>query len=1744
MRHWGVVLLLLVCASVCFGDFEEYFVADFNRDLKVDLEDIQIFASQWLDPSGCAGRNDCADLDGVEGVNFKDLQIVAGRWMQTATTPIITEFCASNGVSLLDQDGESSDWIEIYNPLTHAVDLTGWTLTDDKGKPAKWAFPEITLGAGQYLVVFASNKDRNNPAEELHTNFVLDPDGEYLALVMDNGGTVAQAFEDYPRQFRDVSYGLTLRTVSNLEFGKSAYYKIPTANDPDDLRWTTGYSQTPWNSGILPFSFESGEGTDLSSAMQDVNASLQTFRLFSISSPEEVKQLVLNVKYDDGFKAYLNGIEVASRNAPALLTYNSTATATHDAGSVEQINLSDHLNLLKSGNNYFAFQALNITEGDSDFYLDFKVETTQLAPDRESERGYFAVPTPGAANGIADTEIGPKIDPVAHTPAIPADADELVVTATITETAAAVNPASVRLHYRVMYGPEVTVSMTDNGTGSDITAGDSIYTGVIPASAFSSKEMVRYYITASDIQAGMTRFPLYKSSQFSEQYRGTVVDGDSIQTPMDLFWWFVEDPDWYKYDPRGYTKDYISSSVFYKGRFYDNVQTRIRGASSIVHKFPKQSLKMEFNQENRFYYSPEMDKLDEINVNALSVDKGFIRNHLSMKAFGDSGSPYSTSDMWLCYQNGQFHSVVNFVEQVDEQYLKRNDLPANGALYKIFNYLDGSEDRPAWYPGVNPDTLDGVEKKTRQWEDNSDLQALVNGIKSSTNRAQFLFDNINIPEVINEMCGNIINQCWDRFEKNYYMYRDSEGSGEWSLLPWDQDLAWGYLGWMNDSLSGTHSGMSHPLYGEQEHPSAYGAWHRLDEAMLDNSTIREMYLRRLRTVLDEHFQAPGTPTAELKIEAYIDEMITKMADEVNADIDKWGVVWGTQRSFELETDRIKTDYLAPKRNTLYNTFGPGGQGPLPTAQVGNPAIAFGNFEATPGSTIIDDPLISPQDCEYIQLVNNNAFAVDISGWKLTGGVTFTFKPGTVIASSSSLYVSPNVKAFRMRNTPPTGLETNFVVGGYEGHLSAWGETVTLLAADGTVMDSFSYAPNPSDQQRYLRVSEIMYHPAPDMVTAFEDEDFEYIELYNAGPALLDLSGVRFTEGIEYVFSASASQETIDLLGYTDVWKYEQSDTDLGTSWRSASYDDTGWQSGPGLLYAESSALPAPKNTPLTLGPRTFYFRAHFNFQGDPSSYDTIVLTLSTVIDDGAVVYLNGQEIYRIGVDTSQTHDTLSNRTVGDAAIEGPFGVPHGSLLQGDNVLAVEIHQQSDGSSDVVWGCQLQAELTTQSQPAELPAGQYMVICKNTGAFSELYDDSSILIAPGNYVGSLSNSGETIKIEDITGSTIQSFSFKDGWYELTDGLGFSLTMPEPDSADPNAWDTRDGWRASLYEGGTPGAQAEAALPAGSIVISELLAHSHSTTNPDWIELHNTTGQEINIGGWFLSDDGSDIYHLTKYQIPDGTTIGSDGYIVFYEDQTFGNPAAEGVNIPFAFSEGGEAAYLHSGQSGQIVGYYQTEESFDASQTGVAFGRYEKPELSGGYDFTRMISPTPGTANSGPAIPDIVITEIHYNPPEGGAYEYVELYNRSGAAVTLMTQADRYTSETAFVTENIPWRLEGTGYEFPTNTTIPAGGRIIVAKDPTVYGGPSASILGPYDGALSNGGEQIELQIPGDWEYGELSRYWIPIEKIDYDDETPWATSPDGGGHSLQRIDEIVDGKHYSSYGRDYSKWQAAAPTPGN
>ena len=168
----------------------------------------------------------------------------------------ISEIMPANTRTLADEDGDFSDWIEIYNPQASPANLGGYYLTDDSEALAKWAFPAVTLPPKGYLVVFASGKNRvANPAR-LHTNFKLNADGGFLALVKPDGATFASAFSPrYPKLKDDVAYGTAQNVLTMSLLDRTApQVLVPDAAGDLPSGWNTlGYEpDAAWIVGFVP----------------------------------------------------------------------------------------------------------------------------------------------------------------------------------------------------------------------------------------------------------------------------------------------------------------------------------------------------------------------------------------------------------------------------------------------------------------------------------------------------------------------------------------------------------------------------------------------------------------------------------------------------------------------------------------------------------------------------------------------------------------------------------------------------------------------------------------------------------------------------------------------------------------------------------------------------------------------------------------------------------------------------------------------------------------------------------------------------------------------------------------------------------------------------------------------------------------------------------------------------------------------------------------------------------------------------------------------------------------------------------------------------------------------------------------------------------------------------------------------------------------------------------------------------
>ncbi len=1204
----------------------------------------------------------------------------------------ITEFMAINNDTLADEDGEYSDWIEVYNAGVSDVSLENWGLTDEASRPTKWRFPAVTLPAGDYLVVFASNKDRAVAGSELHTSFKLSGGGEYLALAHPDGTIEYEYSPEFPEQAGDVSYGIieALSAQTLLPAGVEMKYTVPTGPLPgwtsesyDDSSWTDGlsamgydteivyvpggtitlveagaaarglvpssdigtdwhglgYTPAGWLSGSTGLGYDTGSGydpmigLDVQSQMYGVRASAYLRVEFEVTDPTHLSNLILQMKYDDGFVAWINGtevysvyaptplawdsastaqvspeptlggsyssynvsaylgelvagtnvlaiqalnrsltssdllvlprlvaditvptyayeahietdveaamagqnpsacmrvpfvvegtelpgslllrmkyddgfvawingVQVASQNAPGSPAWDSAATAENpDALAMvyESIDISAYISSLQLGANVLAIQGLNLTAGDADFLIvpELAANWTQAEVHR-----YFTVPTPGAVNGTGSTDLGPIITQVAHSPAVPTDSEDLVVTAEVRPAFAPV--AGVSLKYRVMFGGETTLTMYDDGLHGDGGSGDGVYGAVIPAGSSTPGQMVRYYVTASDGSAG-SRWPLFDDSmggRQSSQYLGTVVQDDSYAaTQLPVFHFFVASP--VAADSDAGTR----GAVFYLGELYDNVYIRERGGTinSGVADGDGQSRKIEFNDDHRFLFDAGEDRVGEINVNCPGPQDGsYLRQELSFWLYDLAGMPGEMTFLMHVRQNGAFMGVRIFHDQLQAKTLEREGLDEDGTLYYVIH---------SWLSTSDYLNFEKKNPKPIVW-DPSDLQALAYGIDpNNPNRHVYVMDNLDLPALVNYLAVEALIQDGDCTTHNWYVYRNPD-TGEWMYIGHDRDLTWGdwvdagadwsdLTPWGEKSSHGDRYWMP-PFYANSDDPHAdvWGrGWVRLTDAVHDDPVAHEMFYRRLRTLMDEVLKPPGTPYAELPIEQRIDWWVAQMAyEQANGLLPPQG----GGDTFAYEIDKLKNYYIAGRRDYLYGELGPyirydpynefwfelsGQDSAVPDAQPAAFAgqILFGGVD--------DAPVSGNQEEEYIELFNPNGYAVDISGWRLGGGVSFTFAPGTVLCPGSWLYVSPDAATFRARASGPSGGQGLLVVGPYDGHISWEGEPLRLLSAEGALIDLTHAGPDS------VVVNEALTHS--------DGTSGDWIELYNQTQDPVDLGG--------------------------------------------------------------------------------------------------------------------------------------------------------------------------------------------------------------------------------------------------------------------------------------------------------------------------------------------------------------------------------------------------------------------------------------------------------------------------------------------------------------------------------------------------------------------------------------------------------------------------------------------------------------
>ncbi|MGJ8639085.1 MAG: lamin tail domain-containing protein [Opitutaceae bacterium] len=1031
---------------------------------------------------------------------------------------LITEFVADNDGAFLDGDGDSEDWIELFNSGSATVDLSGWSLTDDEDELQKWSFaPGASIAAGEYSVIFASGKNRREIDQEMHTNFGLKKGGEYLALVQDDGVTIEYEYADeFPPQFEGLSYGLdqTGGTVSVIGTGASGQVGVPTSLSDFNNNYTNWnsdknatFNSSSWQTATTGVGYERSSGygiwlgTDIESVMFNQNASVFLRVPFTIADASAVSSLQLRMRWDDGFQAFINGNPVASDRVPSTVSWNSTAQSNRpDYQNDDWItfNISTSGLGLVDGQNILAIQGFNQAASSSDMLLLPELDAV-LTVATESVQAYQLNPTPGAANGTGITDVPPYfVDATdeAERPMGGSGSAPIVVRAEVSETVASID--SVRLFYRTMFDPEIQLTMHDNGSGVDEVAGDGIYAASVPTTSLSAGEMIRWRIEAVDSEGRIGLAPLYQDPLDSDRYYGTVAVNPSHDTSLlPILETFVEDQN--AVETRGGGR----TSVYYLGKFYDNVQMDLHGQSTAF--FPKKSFDIDFNRGNRFTWKEGEAKVKDINLLTNWADKSKLRNTLAYEFLAACGAGYHYAFAVRVERNGGFYFISDMVEDGDDRFLDRLGLDSDGALYKMYDKLEDAST---------------ASKKTRLDEGTTDLANLISGISDSQTRDTrrlYAYDNINIAATVNHLAAIIVGDIADTGHKNYYMYRDTLGTGEWWPLPWDVDLSAGRR-FINDE----------GYFGDTLRTNMWiWAPNSLWELIYYTDEYRSMFLRRLQTLRDEVLLPDGTPYANDWYTQRVDELLdiidpSGVISDADLDFAAWGS-WGNGLDARGAAARIVDEWLPGKRAYLASSSRSLSGDPIPAPQRVIPYLTIETIDYLPSSGNAEE--------EYLVIKNRENTAIDLSGWTLSGAIDYEFPPGTVIPSGAGnfnadyvglLHVARDAKAFRARADAISGGQYRFVQGNYEGQFSARGESVELRNKNGDLVTSKIYRGIPSHAQQYLRVTEIMYHPDGDRAISPDPQEFEYIELRNISDSFsLDLTGIQFTGGIYFDFSGSA-----------------------------------------------------------------------------------------------------------------------------------------------------------------------------------------------------------------------------------------------------------------------------------------------------------------------------------------------------------------------------------------------------------------------------------------------------------------------------------------------------------------------------------------------------------------------------------------------------------------------------------------------
>ena len=749
---------------------------------------------------------------------------------------------------------------------------------------------------------------------------------------------------------------------------------------------------------------------------------------FDVEDPDQIDVLTLRMRYDDGFVAYLNGIEVARRNAREALTWNSAASTEHpdlEAIVAEEINVSAHVDLLTSGENVLAIHGLNVSANDDDFLIAPELVAFLFVEQRES---YFLEPTPGATNDtvgfdgfVSDTTF--SIDRGFYDEPIDVEITSATTDADIRFTTDGSTPTE---SHGTLYADPVRISSTTTLRAA------AFFPGLVPTNV----DTHTYVFLDDVIGSNVMRTSITRDPRYAPHMRAALTDlptmsivtpgtiNDNAEVPMSIE----------MIHPDG------------RGGFQENAGVRYFGGAFT--NFAKKNFRVYFRSEygdTKLRYPlfeghgrgvRPVERFDQIELRAGSHDmnqRGFyMSNRFTDDTMLDMGNLNPHGQFVHLYLNGtywgQYHLRERWNADMLAQYLggEKDDYEAINGNWNVGGWPD---------PGV-PYDGDG-SAWTR--------------IKALRGDYANVSPYLDVSHYVDFMLMFMFGNSEDEYRCVGPVVRGS-----------------GFKFFLNDADGFTRAAGNRTTRGSPGRQNGDGPGSLFSMLLRENHPD---YRVLLADRIQELFFADG-PMTPAKNRARLVERCDEVRRAFYAEAARWN--YRTPDSWES----AKNSYL---------------NGVLP----GRTSQVVSQYRAARFML----PTTAPR-------LSRHGGAID-AGFRLSisapsGTIWYTLDgsdpraPGGAIAEGATAYAEP------------IALEATALV-------SARARTTT--GAWSAVTDAVFYTDLP------LRVTEIMYNPAPpDEESPFRRREYEFIELQNVGEEPLDLTGVRFVEGIWFDFTDSAVTE--------------------------------------------------------------------------------------------------------------------------------------------------------------------------------------------------------------------------------------------------------------------------------------------------------------------------------------------------------------------------------------------------------------------------------------------------------------------------------------------------------------------------------------------------------------------------------------------------------------------------------------------